>query len=105
MRRNREPGTRKPRSWPESKQRMIVCWLTLQILAASPVVNTVFMVVYAPSRERLGSVAPEAPPAGPSHRGRCAGCPVILRNDPAPAGHATTPRALGGGRRQLENCI
>ena len=26
-----------------SKQRMMVCWLTLQILAASPVVNTVFM--------------------------------------------------------------
>ncbi len=35
-------------SWPESKQRMIVCWLTLQILAASPVVKTVFMVVYVP---------------------------------------------------------
>src|SRR5690606_2581710 len=45
MRRKREPGTRNPLSWPESKQRMIVCWLTLQILAASPVVNTVFMVL------------------------------------------------------------
>ena len=43
MRRNRLPGTRNPLSWPESKQRMIVCWLTLQILAASPVVNTVFI--------------------------------------------------------------
>src|SRR5437879_8242845 len=43
MRRKREPGTRKPLSWPLSKQRMIVCWLTLQILAASPVVKTVFM--------------------------------------------------------------
>src|SRR3569623_164423 len=43
MRRNLEPGTRKPLSWPLSKQRMIVCWLTLQIIAASPVVNTVFM--------------------------------------------------------------
>src|SRR5438105_1280232 len=53
MRRNREPGTRKPLSWPESKQRMIVCWLTLQILAASPVVNTVFMVGYVPSSEPL----------------------------------------------------
>ena len=43
MRRNAEPGTRKPLSCPLSKQRMMVCWLTLQILAASPVVNTVFM--------------------------------------------------------------
>src|SRR5208283_4686813 len=43
MRRNREPGTRKPLSCPESKQRIIVCWLTLQILAASPVVKTVFI--------------------------------------------------------------
>ena len=43
MRRKREPGTRKPLSWPLSKQRMMVCWLTLQILAASPVVTTVFM--------------------------------------------------------------
>ena len=49
MRRNRLPGTRKPLSWPESKQRMIVCWLTLQILAASPVVNTVFMLANHPS--------------------------------------------------------
>ena len=43
MRRKRLPGTRKPLSCPESKQRMMVCWLTLQILAASPVVNTVFI--------------------------------------------------------------
>src|SRR5262249_27691906 len=43
MRRKRLPGTRKPLSCPLSKQRMMVCWLTLQILAASPVVNTVFM--------------------------------------------------------------
>ena len=43
MRRNRLPGTRNPLSCPESKQRMMVCWLTLQILAASPVVNTVFI--------------------------------------------------------------
>src|SRR4051794_22281773 len=58
IRRNREPGTRKPRSWPESKQRMIVCWLTLQIFAASPVVNTVFMVEYVPFCELIGSFAP-----------------------------------------------
>jgi hypothetical protein len=32
---------------------MIVCWLTLQILAASPVVNTVFI-----------KVSPSLPPAG-----------------------------------------
>src|SRR5437588_7350565 len=44
MRRKREPGTRKPLSEPLSKQRMIVCWLTLQIFAASPVVNTVFVL-------------------------------------------------------------
>ena len=44
IRRKREPGTRNPLSWPESKQRMIVCWLTLQIFAASPVVKTVFIV-------------------------------------------------------------
>jgi hypothetical protein len=28
-----------------SKQRMIVCWLTLQIFAASPVVKTVFVLI------------------------------------------------------------
>ena len=43
MRRKRLPGTRNPLSEPLSKQRIIVCWLTLQILAASPVVNTVFV--------------------------------------------------------------
>src|SRR4051812_38140205 len=43
MRRKRDPGTRKPFSRPLSKQRMIVCCETLQISAASPVVNTVFM--------------------------------------------------------------
>src|SRR5580692_9642896 len=43
MRRKRDPGTRNPLSCPLSKQRMMVCWLTLQILAASPVVKTVFM--------------------------------------------------------------
>src|SRR6478672_10439408 len=43
IRRNRLPGTRKPLSRPLSKQRMIVCCETLQISAASPVVNTVFM--------------------------------------------------------------
>ena len=48
MRRNRLPGTRNPLSCPESKQRMIVCWLTLQIFAASPVVNTVFIVMTIP---------------------------------------------------------
>src|SRR5882757_8355727 len=49
MRRNREPGTRNPLSCPLSKQRMMVCWLTLQILAASPVVKTVFMGTSNPS--------------------------------------------------------
>src|SRR6188474_425146 len=43
MRRNRLPGTRNPFNEPLSKQRIMVCWLTLQILAASPVVNTVFV--------------------------------------------------------------
>ena len=41
---HRLPGTRKPFNDPLSKQRIIVCWLTLQILAASPVVNTVFVL-------------------------------------------------------------
>src|SRR5215475_9287938 len=48
MRRKRDPGTRKPLSCPLSKQRMMVCWLTLQILAASPVVKTVFMRLSIP---------------------------------------------------------
>src|SRR6188768_2347353 len=52
MRRKREPGTRNPLSWPLSKQRMMVCWLTLQILAASPVVKTVFMGTSTPSPTR-----------------------------------------------------
>ncbi len=43
MRRNLLPGTRNPLSCPLSKQRMMVCCETLQIFAASPVVNTVFM--------------------------------------------------------------
>src|SRR5690349_15727853 len=43
MRRKRLPGTRKPLRRPLSKQRMMVCCDTLQISAASPVVNTVFM--------------------------------------------------------------
>src|SRR5262249_55609419 len=49
MRRNREPGTRNPLSCPLSKQRIMVCWETLQILAASPVVKTVFMGSSTPS--------------------------------------------------------
>src|SRR5258708_5270495 len=49
MRRNLDPGTRKPLSCPLSKQRMMVCWLTLQILAASPVVKTVFMGTSIPT--------------------------------------------------------
>src|SRR5689334_1921992 len=43
MRRNLLPGTRNPLSCPLSKQRMMVCCETLQIFAASPVVNTVFI--------------------------------------------------------------
>src|SRR3981081_1232598 len=73
MRRKREPGTRNPLSCPLSKQRMIVCWLTLQILAASPVVKTVFMVEYAPFCELMGSLAPS--PAS-------LGVPKALRRTP-----------------------
>jgi len=40
IRRNLLPGTRKPVSWPLSKQRMIVCWDKWHISAASPVVKT-----------------------------------------------------------------
>src|SRR5688572_30675749 len=56
IRRNRLPGTRKPLSVPLSKQRMIVCWLTLQIFAASPVVKTVFVDMAAnhPSLTMVG---------------------------------------------------
>src|SRR5437763_221252 len=61
MRRNREPGTRNPLSWPLSKQRMMVCWLTLQILAASPVVNTVFMGTSTPARSYLDLDRPANP--------------------------------------------
>src|SRR5262245_6428295 len=43
MRRNLLPGTRNPLSCPLSKQRIMVCCETLQIFAASPVVNTVFI--------------------------------------------------------------
>jgi len=40
IRLNLDPGTRKPFSRPLSKQRITVCWLTLQIWATSPVVKT-----------------------------------------------------------------
>src|SRR5437870_11205189 len=49
MRRKRDPETRNPLSCPLSKQRIMVCWETLQILAASPVVKTVFMGTSTPS--------------------------------------------------------
>src|SRR5688500_9337794 len=52
MRRKRLPGTRKPLSRPLSKQRMMVCWETLQISAASPVVKTGFMVQSSRSEEQ-----------------------------------------------------
>src|SRR5262245_52449502 len=58
MRRKRDPGTRKPLSCPLSKQRMMVCWLTLQILAASPVVNTVFMCFVHPLPHSFSSLRP-----------------------------------------------
>src|SRR6187551_2011024 len=69
MRRKRLPGTRKPFSEPLSKQRIIVCWLTLQILAASPVVNTVLVL-------DITSNHPSSLMAEPTHwreRGRTAG--------------------------------
>src|SRR5260370_40726543 len=53
MRRNRDPGTRNPFNCPLSKQRMIVCWLTLQTLAASPVVNTVFIWTSTPEPDSV----------------------------------------------------
>src|SRR5882724_8238302 len=42
---------------------MIVCWLTLHILSASPVVKTVFMVVWVPFCEIKDKVPP------PDHSG------------------------------------
>src|SRR2546423_111306 len=56
MRRKRLPGTREPLSRPLSKQRMMVCWETLQMSAASPVVKTVFMVF--PSLNSDGQLPP-----------------------------------------------
>ena len=54
-----EPAARHAESFelPESKQRIIVCCETLQILAASPVVNTVFMLV-PPSLSNWLGIAP-----------------------------------------------
>jgi hypothetical protein len=40
---------------------MIVCWLTLHILAASPVVKTVFMVVVVPFCKIKDKVSPSSP--------------------------------------------
>ena len=57
MRRNLEPGTRKPPRRPASKQRMMVCWETLQISAASPVVKTSFKGMHpadSPLEEEFG---------------------------------------------------
>src|SRR5438445_6104952 len=68
MRRKRDPGTRKPLSCPLSKQRMIVCWLTLQILAASPVVNTVFMGLSYPLTGRSPFRSREGESERASHR-------------------------------------
>ncbi len=55
---------------------MIVCWLTLQIFAASPVVNTVFMFECVPMWRLIRPFAPSNPdgertllhPAGPEPR-------------------------------------
>src|SRR3954447_3252026 len=96
MRRNRDPGTRNPLSCPESKQRMIVCWLTLQILAASPVVNTVFMVGYVPlcrPRSRPG----RSPPADPSLRSQREGAPTAWPS--SLIGPVSTPDAPGPSRK------
>src|SRR5207237_4050524 len=65
---NRERGTRNPLSCPWSKQRMIVCWLTLQILAASPVVNTVFMGLSYPLTGRSPFRSREGESERTSHR-------------------------------------
>src|SRR2546423_628803 len=66
MRRNFDPGTRKPLSWPLSKQRMMVCWLTLQILAASPVVKTVFILAEFLTLAANGQTHEFGPPGQPA---------------------------------------
>src|SRR5262245_38233109 len=105
MRRKRDPGTRNPFSWPLSKQRMMVCWETLQILAASPVVNTVFMRSCTPDgpKARLTSspfdrLAGSAEPDGRSSL-------IGTRHFTPPSRSEATPnrkrRARTGCRRQL----
>src|SRR5262245_16637233 len=76
MRRKREPGTRKPLSCPLSKQRMMVCWLTLQILAASPVVNTVFIRLAPAGSAGSHEGGPHALPSGKSDRTGTRPCAV-----------------------------
>src|SRR5262249_8915008 len=87
MRRKRDPGTRNPFSWPLSKQRMIVCWLTLQILAASPVVKTVFMGSSTPYRPRAGPIE-----CGPHKPLSVKGCRTEIIPD--------LPRSFRSKRRQ-----
>src|SRR2546423_1879891 len=111
MRRNREPGTRNPLSCPLSKQRIMVCWLTLQILAASPVVKTVFMRSSIPCRPRAGrtsevsrtslrktpqtEIIPDLPLIHPSNVAGVAGpCPTA----------ASKPQWLDSVRSDSESC-
>src|SRR5262244_3459175 len=107
MRRKREPGTRKPLSCPLSKQRMIVCWLTLQIFAASPVVKTVFVVDIAlivPLRRYeielpTSARSDESLEARQRSAGEAATTGLSLRNA------ANSPLRKGyGGRRVFQAC-
>src|SRR5262245_61398618 len=86
MRRNRLPGTRNPFSVPLSKQRMIVCWLTLQIFAASPVVNTVFVDMAAnhPSLTMVG------PANGGSQDVAASNPPCVCHVEASPKGPSLT---------------
>src|SRR5580692_1346135 len=67
---------------------MIVCWLTLHIFAASPVVKTVFMVVLVPSCEIKDKVPSAVPRTEFGRRRR----PIGLLASPAHDAHLSTAR-------------
>src|SRR5262245_22895402 len=94
MRRNRLPGTRNPFSVPLSKQRIIVCWLTLQIFAASPVVNTVFVDMAAnhPSLTMVG------PANGGSQVVAASNPPCVCHVEASPKGPSESGAGLGPHR-------
>src|SRR5689334_11554916 len=76
---------------------MIVCWLTLQILAASPVVNTVFMRALPSEREISAGKRP--PPI--SQRNPFTPCVVSQTASVVGSESALLPSRFGSCLRQL----